>query len=139
LLATVRAGNVIGGGDWSEDRLIPDAIKAICNNNVLEIRSPNATRPWQHVLEPLSGYLLLGQKLLEGKKEFEQAYNFGPDNEGNKTVEKVLKEVKNNWKTLNWQAQIKEDNLHEANFLHLNCDKAKKIYLGNLCGILKNQ
>lgn len=126
LLATVRAGNVIGGGDWSEDRLIPDAVKAICSNKILEIRSPNATRPWQHVLEPLSGYLLLGQKLLEGKKEFGQAFNFGPDNEGNKTVEKVLKEVKNNWSGLNWQAQIKENNLHEANFLHLNCDKAKK-------------
>ncbi len=126
LLATVRAGNVIGGGDWSEDRLIPDAVKAIRSNKVLEIRSPNATRPWQHVLEPLSGYLLLGQKLLEGKKEFEQAFNFGPDNEGNKTVEKVLKEAKNNWLELNWQAKVQENNPHEANFLHLNCDKAKK-------------
>ena len=78
LLATGRAGNVIGGGDWSEDRLLPDVVRAIAEGSTLEIRSPQATRPWQHVLEPLSAYLLLGQKLLEGRGECEGGWNFGP-------------------------------------------------------------
>lgn len=93
LLATARAGNVIGGGDWSEDRLIPDLVRATVNNQSLEIRSPNATRPWQHVLESLSGYLLLGQKLLEGQKDFAAPWNFGPEPEGNRSVAEVLEKL----------------------------------------------
>ena len=79
LIASARAGNVIGGGDFAKDRLIPDFIKAILANKNLKIRNPKAIRPWQHVLEPLSGYLMLGAKLLKGKKEFAQAWNFGPE------------------------------------------------------------
>ena len=79
LLATAWAGNVIGGGNWSEDRLIPDLVRAVRAKKCVDICSPHATRPWQHVLECLSGYLLLGQKLLEGKTEYADAWNFGPD------------------------------------------------------------
>jgi CDP-glucose 4,6-dehydratase len=86
LLATARAGNVIGGGDWSEDRLIPDMVRASKLGESVEIRSPNATRPWQHVLESLSGYLLLGQRLLQSQPGFAEAWNFGPDESGNQTV-----------------------------------------------------
>src|SRR3546814_12005694 len=90
LLASARAGNVIGGGDWSEDRLIPDLVRAVSSGQPLEIRSPHATRPWQHVLESLSGYLSLGQHLLAGDKTFAQAWNFGPDTEGNQTDRKSV-------------------------------------------------
>ncbi|MBO5566860.1 MAG: CDP-glucose 4,6-dehydratase [Succinivibrio sp.] len=89
-VASVRAGNVIGGGDWSADRLIPDCIRAIEHGKDIEIRSPNSTRPWEHVLEPLSGYLRLGQKLIETPEEFSQAFNFGPPIDCNKTVWEVV-------------------------------------------------
>lgn len=82
LLASVRAGNVIGGGDWAKDRIMTDIMEAVSQGEKLYIRNPRATRPWQHVLEPLSGYLLLGQKLLEGEKEFAEAWNFGPNDDG---------------------------------------------------------
>ena len=91
LLATARGGNVIGGGDWSEDRLIPDLVRAVGAGEPLVIRSPRATRPWQHVLDCLSGYLLLGQRLLAGDATCADAWNFGPDGEGNRTVEQVLR------------------------------------------------
>ncbi|MGD9638577.1 MAG: CDP-glucose 4,6-dehydratase [Alphaproteobacteria bacterium] len=124
LLATVRAGNVIGGGDWAEDRLIPDLVRAVADKQTLEIRSPKATRPWQHVLEPLSGYLLLGQRLLEGDKDCATSFNFGPDANGNKTVENVLNEAKKSWSHINWH-QDNTPSPHEAGFLHLDCSKAK--------------
>jgi CDP-glucose 4,6-dehydratase len=124
LLASCRAGNVIGGGDWAKDRLIPDIIRAINKNERLEIRSPYSTRPWQHVLEPLHGYLMIGQKLLEGKKEFASAWNFGPDEEGNITVEKVVQNIKNIWNKFDFE--IKSQSIkHEANLLNLDCTKAK--------------
>ncbi|MGH8555996.1 MAG: CDP-glucose 4,6-dehydratase, partial [Methylococcales bacterium] len=97
LLATARAGNVIGGGDWLEDRLVPDLIRALTKNETLEIRSPGATRPWQHVLDSLSGYLLLGQKLLECRQDFAEAWNFGPDPESNRTVAEVLAGLSKHW------------------------------------------
>jgi len=126
LIATVRAGNVIGGGDWSEDRLIPDMMRAVNENKSLEIRSPNATRPWQHVLESLSGYLLLGQKLLQGKKNFAQAWNFGPNDDGNRTVEEVLLCLKDEWPKLNWEvSQSKQP--YEASLLHLDSSKAHEL------------
>ena len=86
LMATTRAGNVIGGGDWSEDRLIPDIIKATSKNLPTEIRNPHATRPWQHVLEPLGGYLKLGKCLLEYGKNYQGPWNFGPNNKNKVTV-----------------------------------------------------
>lgn len=126
LLATARAGNVIGGGDWSVDRLIPDLIRVVLTGDSLEIRSPFATRPWQHVLECLSGYLLLGQKLMEGKPEFGDAWNFGPEQEGNRAVSEILAHLKDSWPQLNWH-KSQEYQPHEANFLYLDSAKAKKI------------
>jgi CDP-glucose 4,6-dehydratase len=123
LLATARAGNVIGGGDWSEDRLIPDLVRAIATQQSLEIRSPNATRPWQHVLESLCGYLLLGQKLIEGDKHFEGAWNFGPERCGNRTVENVLNRLKTYWPEMQWH-QTPALQPHEANLLYLDSAKA---------------
>ena len=124
LLASCRAGNVIGGGDWAEDRLIPDIMRAVDANEKVEIRSPNATRPWQHVLEPLSGYLLVGQKLLEGKKEFAEGWNFGPSDEGSITVQEVVEYIKEYWDKIDYVINEDLNNLHEANLLKLDCSKA---------------
>ena len=96
LLASCRAGNVIGGGDWAKDRLITDIMLSVSQGKKVSIRNPKATRPWQHVLEPLSGYLQVGQKLLEEKVEFAEAWNFGPSDEGSITVEEVVQNVKKN-------------------------------------------
>ncbi len=123
LLATARAGNVIGGGDWSEDRLIPDLIRAIETNQSLEIRSPISTRPWQHVLESLSGYLLLGQRLLEGDETFAEAWNFGPEPEGNRTVAEVLGKLNQHWGSIRWHITDKPQP-HEASLLYLDSSKA---------------
>lgn len=123
LLATARAGNVIGGGDWSEDRLIPDLVRSVTRREPLEIRSPNATRPWQHVLEPLSGYLFLGQKLLDGKGEFAQAWNFGPDTDSNQSVGEVLSRLRTAWPALDWHV-TPHPQPHEAHLLHLDSAKA---------------
>ena len=124
LLATARAGNVIGGGDWSEDRLIPDLVRSITQQLPLEIRSPNATRPWQHVLESLSGYLLLGQKLLERKCECAESWNFGPDTEGNRSVAQILGQLNAHWPELSWQTSLHHQP-HEANLLYLDSTKAR--------------
>lgn len=125
LLATARAGNVIGGGDWSEDRLIPDLARAMKKSESLEIRSPNSTRPWQHVLESLSGYLLLGEKLLQGRHEFAEAWNFGPDSEGNQTVAMLLNTLSRHWPEVSWHLS-EEPQLHEATLLHLDSAKARQ-------------
>jgi len=124
LVASVRAGNVIGGGDWGDDRLVPDIMRAASQNEKAIIRNPQATRPWQHVLEPLMGYLLLGQRLLEGKKEFSGAWNFGPNDEGHKNVLTVVKELQNHWSSIDLQIVTDEKNPHEANLLKLDCSKA---------------
>ena len=124
LLASCRAGNVIGGGDWAMDRLMTDIMLSVSQGKKVQIRSPHATRPWQHVLEPLSGYLAVGQKLLEGKKEFAEGWNFGPENEGSITVENVVKAVKKHWDTIDYSIDNVEKNLHEANLLKLDCSKA---------------
>lgn len=124
LLSTARAGNVIGGGDWSEDRLIPDLIRAVQQNRSLEVRSPNATRPWQHVLESLSGYLLLGQKLLTQGKSYADAWNFGPEPEGNRTVADVLDKLRRQWDSINWHVTEKPQP-HEAQLLYLDSAKAR--------------
>lgn len=124
LLASARAGNVIGGGDWADDRLICDVIRAASKSEVVSIRNPKATRPWQHVLEPLSGYLLLGQRLLEGKKEFADSWNFGPSEEGNYNVGDVLLELKKHWDKVEFKFEVNSQNPHEANLLKLDCSKA---------------
>jgi len=124
LLATARAGNVIGGGDWSEDRLIPDLVRAVAQGRSLEIRSPLATRPWQHVLESLSGYLLLGQRLLQGDKTYAEAWNFGPEPEGNRTVSDVLGKLNAHWPSLRWHVTDKP-HPHEATLLYLDSAKAR--------------
>lgn len=124
LLATCRAGNVIGGGDWARDRLIVDIMSSVAQNQKVTIRNPDATRPWQHVLEPLSGYLLLGQKLLEGKVEFGDAWNFGPSDEGSITVEEVVKHVKTYWNAIDYAIHRDPAQPHEANLLKLDCSKA---------------
>lgn len=124
-LATARAGNVIGGGDWAKDRLIPDCIKAINNNTVIEIRNPAAVRPWQHVLEPLSGYLLLGQKLLEGGKKYAQGYNFGPLQTSALTVASVAEKVVECYSKGEVVVGEKKP-FHEAGLLMLDITKAKE-------------
>ncbi len=124
LLASARAGNVIGGGDWSEDRLIPDVIRAYTGNTSIEIRSLRATRPWQHVLECLSGYLMLGQKLLEGRAEYADAWNFGPGPEGNRTVNDLLNILKEHWPQLAWHP-AETPQSHESGLLYLDSEKAR--------------
>jgi CDP-glucose 4,6-dehydratase len=126
LIATARAGNVIGGGDWSEDRLIPDLIRAYQKREAVEIRFPHATRPWQHVLEPLSGYLCLGQRLLLGDRLFADAWNFGPNPRGNLTVEEVLTRIRGYWSELRW---LVTDELqpHESGLLYLDSAKARSL------------
>jgi len=126
LLATARAGNVIGGGDWSEDRLIPDMVRASARGESVEIRSPNATRPWQHVLESLSGYLLLGQRLLQREPGFAEAWNFGPDESGNQTVSAVLAKLNQNWNGLRWHV-TGVPQPHEAGLLQLDSTKARSL------------
>lgn len=124
-MATARAGNVIGGGDWAADRLIPDCIRAINANKDIEIRNPVSVRPWQHVLEPLSGYLLLGQKLLEEGKKYAEGFNFGPNEDSVLKVAEVAQKVCEYY----GRGKVvvhKNDDLHEANLLMLNIDKAKK-------------
>jgi len=126
LLATARAGNVIGGGDWSEDRLIPDAARAVAANQSLEIRSPQATRPWQHVLECLAGYLQLGKHLLQGKLESADAWNFGPGPDGNRTVASVLQTMQTHWPELNWH-QTSVTQPHETTLLQLDSTRAHRL------------
>ena len=124
LIASVRAGNVVGGGDWGEDRLVPDIMRAASQNRKTVIRNPYATRPWQHVLEPLSGYLLLGQRLLEEKKECSGAWNFGPDAKDHRNVLSVVKEMQYHWNRIDYQLAADETNPIEANLLKLDCSKA---------------
>ncbi len=123
-LASVRAGNVIGGGDWAEDRLIPDILRAFEKNKSVIVRNPKATRPWQHVLEPLSGYILLAQKLYEKPDEFAEAWNFGPYDIDVKPVEWILNQMISNWKGASWQLD-QGIHPHEAGSLKLNISKAE--------------
>jgi len=126
-LCTARAGNVIGGGDWALDRIIPDCIRSWSKSQPVEIRSPKATRPWQHVLEPLSGYLTLGQKLSQDKNLHGQSFNFGPQAENNHTVVELLSAVGTIFgMPASVQPYTITDNIpfHEAGLLKLNCDKS---------------
>jgi CDP-glucose 4,6-dehydratase len=125
-VATTRAGNVIGGGDWAEDRIVPDGIRAWSTGVPLVVRSPQATRPWQHVLEPLSGYLVLGAGLLGGKDELRgEAFNFGPDANVNQTVGQLIGAMATRWPGASWNTpEGLERGGHEATLLKLSCDKA---------------
>lgn len=123
-IAVCRAGNVIGGGDWSEDRLMPDIARAIGNDIDVVIRNPNSIRPWQHVLEPLTGYLLLGQKLYGDPIFFSQAYNFGPFVEDVLTVREMVELAIKSWGKGNFRSNQTKDQLHEAGLLRLDISKA---------------
>lgn len=124
-LATVRAGNVLGGGDWTEDRIIPDCVKALSENKPIVLRYPEAIRPWQHVLEPLYGYLLLGRHLYESGQEFVGAWNFGSDDRDAKSVRWVVEQITKMWGAP-LPITIKQGgNPHEAKYLKLDSSKAK--------------
>lgn len=125
-LASARAGNVIGGGDWATDRLIPDCVKAVLRGDVIHIRNPRAIRPWQHVLEPLSGYLMLAEKLYQGGVKYAGAWNFGPETTDAKPVEWVIKNFCRKWGRNSSYVIDKGSHPHEAHYLKLNCAKAKK-------------
>lgn len=124
-LCTVRAGNVIGGGDWADDRLIPDCIKAMITNKPIRIRYPDAVRPWQHVLEPLYGYLLLAQCLYQDGSAFAGGWNFGPNHEDVKPVRWVVDHIVQMWGNDACWEVVQDDHPHEANCLKLDCSKAK--------------
>jgi CDP-glucose 4,6-dehydratase len=123
LVASARAGNVVGGGDWAEDRLIPDLMRAAASGEPVEIRRPNATRPWQHVLEPLSGYLLLGAKLLAGERRFADGWNFAPHGHVVAPVSKVVERAKQVWDKFEYRI-VPDETLHEDTLLKLDSSKA---------------
>lgn len=126
-IASVRAGNVIGGGDWSEDRLIPDIMKTFMENRPVIIRNPKAIRPWQHVLEPLNGYLCLIEQLWERGSEFVGAWNFGPYDEDAKPVSWIVERMVSLWgEDSHWEID-KGEHPHEAYYLKLDCSKAKNL------------
>ncbi len=126
-IATARAGNVIGGGDWSSDRLIPDAVRAIASQEILRIRFPSAVRPWQHVLDPLLGYLRLAEMLATGSSAYEGGWNFGPEATSEVSVEAVLGKFSDAW---GHDLRLEKDGFpqpHEAKYLKLDCSKAQSM------------
>lgn len=124
-IASVRAGNVIGGGDWAKDRIVPDCIRAIENNESIRVRNPYAVRPWQHVLEPLSGYLLLGEKMMMDPINYAEAWNFGPDLRSVVGVEEVVNQVIKQYGKGEMLTEKESKKLHEAQLLNLDISKAK--------------
>ncbi len=124
-IATVRAGNVIGGGDWNKDRIMPDIIRSLSANAPVSVRNPHAVRPWQHVLEPLGGYLLLGALLHQNANEFSGAYNFGPEEDDHLPVNKLVNIAISSWGTGSWVDTFDNSQPHEAALLHLDISKAK--------------
>ncbi len=125
-IATARAGNVIGGGDWSNSRIIPDCVKSWIKRKTIIIRSPNSTRPWQHVLEPLRGYLILAKNLYQSKKLHGNSFNFGPNkNMKKKKVIEVVKYFSKSWKNASWKIVIPRNSI-ESKLLSLNCYKAER-------------
>ncbi|MBU3101624.1 MULTISPECIES: CDP-glucose 4,6-dehydratase [Clostridium] len=124
-LASVRAGNVIGGGDWSNDRIVPDCIRALKKNKDIEIRNPNAVRPWQHVLEPLSGYLLLATMMYEDGISYCSGWNFGPNGDSIVSVGYIVKTIIKEWGSGKYLDISRKNALHEANLLKLDCTKSK--------------
>jgi CDP-glucose 4,6-dehydratase len=124
-IATARAGNVIGGGDWAADRLIPDCMRALLNGETIRIRSPHSIRPWQHVLEPLSGYLTLAERLYKDGDKYSEAWNFGPNELDVMPVEWIVKEICKKWDITAQYEINKGPHPHEATYLKLDCSKAK--------------
>ena len=128
LIAVARAGNVIGGGDWSNDRLIPDCVKAWSKKKSVNIRNPNSTRPWQNVLEAIFGYITLAINLSKNKTLHGAAFNFGPGNRQNYSVISVVKLMKKYWDNVSWKLYKRnQKNFQESSLLKLNSQKAKKI------------
>ena len=125
-IASARAGNVIGGGDWSENRIVPDIVKGLSKGKEIKIRNSLATRPWQHVLEPLKGYLILAQELYSDRDDVCSSFNFGPQSESNKTVKELVNEALSNWEG-KWIDCTNKNTFHEANLLNLSIDKAYKL------------
>jgi len=124
-LASVRAGNVIGGGDWGTDRLIPDIMRGILNNEIIEIRNPEAIRPWQYVLDPLNGYLILIEMLWSNGIKFSDGWNFGPEKNDEKPVKWIIEKLTEQWKQdIQWKTN-NEKNPHEEKLLRLDCSKAR--------------
>ncbi len=123
-IATARAGNVIGGGDWAADRIVPDAMRACAAGASLPLRNPRATRPWQHVLEPLAGYLQLAEALWSEPSAYVQAWNFGPHPEANRSVQHLVDTLHQHWPGV-WHDLSDPDAPHEAGLLHLVIDKAR--------------
>lgn len=124
-VSSVRAGNVIGGGDWAKDRIVPDSIRALQKDKPIEVRNPLAIRPWQHVIEPVLGYLLLAAKMYEEPAEFAGSWNFGPDKSSLIRVKDLVKEIINNWGSGEWSENDNSSGLHEAKVLRLDINKAK--------------
>ena len=125
-VASARAGNVVGGGDWASDRIIPDAMRAFSDEQILLVRNPGAVRPWQHVLEPLSGYMTLCEKMWNQPFEFSEGWNFGPEDEGVGTVKEVTEKVSDLWgNNASWE-ESNGDHPHEATLLKLDITKAKE-------------
>jgi len=125
-VATARAGNVIGGGDWADDRLVPDLVRAILKGKKARIRNPKAVRPWQHVLEPLSGYILLAQKIFQSGQKYAGAWNFGPNKKDAKPVEWVVKKLCQKWDKGASYVIDRREHPHEAGYLRLDNGKAKE-------------
>ena len=125
-LSTVRAGNVIGGGDWSDNRLIPDIVKSSQHNKILQIRYPRAIRPWQHVFDPLRGYIMLAEKMYKHPNIFKGAWNFGPNIKMKYTVQELINLIKKDYLPDLKVKLTKEKQYHESNYLSLSCKKAKK-------------
>ncbi len=127
LISVARAGNVIGGGDWSSDRLIPDCVKSWSKGKKVLIRNPNSTRPWQHVIEVLYGYMLLALKLKKNKRLHGEAFNFGPSLTNKLRVIDIVKKMRSNWKEVNWKIVKGKKSFKESKLLQLNSKKSKKL------------
>lgn len=123
-IASARAGNVIGGGDWAADRIVPDCVRAWSNDEIVKLRNPNSTRPWQHVLEPLSGYLVLAIALLSKPELHGEPFNFGPIAQQNHSVLELVENMSKYWKKVRWKTSKLSKEPYESDLLKLNCDKA---------------
>jgi CDP-glucose 4,6-dehydratase len=124
---TVRAGNVIGGGDFAVDRIVPDCVRASTKQEVIDLRNPRATRPWQHVLDPVFGYIQIGARLLQDPFKYSGAWNFGPNAESIQTVQQLVERFVRFWPGAKYKIDENSSHPHEAKLLHLNCDKAHQM------------